>query len=306
MTVAQVFNVAIASLDSGLALATGTADSTVKVIQGLKITKARALLGLGGATNVAAAGALVAGIPTDSSYRHTYAATSGSNAIWGQARSGRRYNVGNNLEGNARDIPVANQLDFFSSKDPRVPSSYTVSANGKDTTKSQDGLLFSRTTTLWGQESPVQVTSGIDARLIEAEAAFQSGNFLTPVTGTLAILNALRASAHTLGGSVTYAANALPALTDPGTDSARVALLFREKAFWTFSRGQRLGDLRRLARQAPYTKKNGGAGWFDETNTFPTGNHYRGGVYGSDVNLPVPKDEEFNNPKFHGCIDRNA
>ena len=304
LTVAQVFNVAIATLDSGLALATGTADSTVKVIQGLKITKARALLGLGGAANVAAAGALVAGIPTDSAYRHTYAATSGSNAIWGQARSGRRYNVGNNLEGNARDIPVANQLDFFSSKDPRVPSSYTVSTNLKDTTKSQDGLMFSRTTTLWGQESPVIVTSGIDARLIEAEAAYQSGNFNTATTGTLAILNALRASAHTIGGSVTYAANALPALTDPGTDSARVALLFREKAFWTFSRGQRLGDLRRLARQAPYSKTNGG--WFDETNTFPTGNHYRGGVYGTDVNLPVPKDEEFNNPKFHGCIDRKA
>jgi hypothetical protein len=34
------------------------------------------------------------------------------------------------------------------------------------------------------------------------------------------------------------------------------------------------------------------------------GTHYRGGVYGADVNMPVPKDEEKNNPNFNGCIDR--
>jgi hypothetical protein len=297
LPVAQVFQVAIASLDSGLALATATNDSTVKVARALKITKARALLGLGGATNVAAAAALVAGIPTDSIYSHTYAATSGSNAIWGQATSGRRYNVGDNVEGNAHDIQVANNLNFFSSKDPRVPSRYTISSKG-DTTKSQDGLIYSRTTTLWGQETPVQVTSGIDARLIEAEAAFVSGNFNTPTTGTLAILNALRAAPHVLGGGVTVAA-ITPALTDPGDDSSRVAMLFREKAFWTFSRGQRLGDLRRLARQDPYKT------WYNVGNLFPSGQHYRGGTYGTDVNLPVPKDEELNNPKFRGCLDRN-
>ena len=295
-TVAQIFQTAIVSLDSGLNLiATGTADSTVRIARAIKITKARALLGIGGAANVAAAGALVAGIPTDSQYVHTYAATSGSNAIWGQATSGRRYNVGDNVEGNAHDIPVANNLNFFSSKDPRVPAKYTISSKG-DTTKSQDGLIFSRTTSIWGQETPVQVTTGIDARLIEAEAAFISGDYNTPVTGTLAILNALRASPHTL---VTVTTPVMAALTDPGTDSARVAQLFREKAFWTFSRGQRLGDLRRLSRQDPYKT------WYNVNNTFPSGTHYRGGTYGTDVNLPVPKDEENNNKNFHGCLDRN-
>jgi hypothetical protein len=257
------------------------------------------LLGIDAQGNAAAARALMNGIPTTFKYQHTYAASSGSNAIWGQPNSGRRYNVGDSIEGNAHDIPVANNLPFFSSKDPRVPSKYTVSTNGKDTTKSQDGLTFSRTTSLWGQETPVDVTNGIDARLIEAEAAFLSGNYATATTGTLAILNGLRAAAQTLG-TVTVAANALPALTDPGTDSARVAQLFREKAFWTFSRGQRLGDLRRLIRQAPYKT------WYNPGNTFPKGDHYRGGTYGTDVNLPVPKDEENNNPNFHGCIDRNA
>ena len=77
---------------------------------------------------------------------------------------------------------------------------------------------------------------------------------------------------------------------------AGVDLLFREKALWTFSRGQRLGDLRRLVRQ--YARPA------DEA--FPVGKHYRGGDYGKDVNLPVPKDEEKNNPNFTGCIDRAA
>jgi hypothetical protein len=304
LPVSKVFAAAIASLDSGYALL-APADTASDVGRAIKITRARAMLGISATDSAARAAALMNGIPTSFKYQHTYAATSGSNAIWGQPNSGRRYNVGDSLEGNAHDIFVKYNIPFFSSKDPRVPSKYTISTSGKDTTKSQDGLTFSRTTSLWGQETPVDVANGIDARLIEAEAAFLSGNYGTATTGTLAILNALRASAQTLG-TVTVAANALPALTDPGTDSARVAQLFREKAFWTFSRGQRLGDLRRLAREAPYSKKNGGTGWFDETNTFPTGVHYRGGTYGTDVNLPVPKDEENNNPNFHGCIDRNA
>jgi hypothetical protein len=297
-TVLQVFATAIKSLDSGYALLVGK-DTASDVGRAIKIAKARALLGINAQQNAGAAAALMNGIPTTFKYQHTYSLNAGDNAIWGQPRSGRRYNVGDSLEGNAHDIKVANNLPFFSAKDPRVPAKYTVSAKG-DTTKSQDGLIFSRTTDMWGQESPVDVANGIDARLIEAEAAFLSGNYGTATTGTLAILNALRASSQVLTNNLTVAANALPALPDPGTDSARVAQLFREKAFWTFSRGQRLGDLRRLIRQAPYST------WFNAGNTFPTGTHYRGGTYGPDVNLPVPKDEENNNPNFHGCIDRNA
>jgi hypothetical protein len=90
----------------------------------------------------------------------------------------------------------------------------------------------------------------------------------------------------------------MAALTAPTTKDAAINLLFREKAFWTFSRGQRLGDLRRLIRQYGRT----------QDNVFPVGVHYRGGNYGVDVNLPVPQQEE-NNPELGGapaCIDRNA
>lgn len=288
---AQVFGAAVASADSGLAvLGSATDAESQRVGNALRITKARALLGTAtaGSANYTAAAALVSGVPTSYTYQHTYAAGSGSNALWGQPNSGRRYNVGDSVEGNARNILVQNNLPFFSAKDPRVPAVYTISTSGKDTTKAQDGLVFSRTTTLWGQETPVDVANGIDARLIEAEAKLQAGD----AAGMLSILNALRAAPQKLG---TVTTPVLSALGDPGTNAARVDLLFREKAFWTFSRGQRLGDLRRLIRQYGRTPDT----------TFPVGPHYRGGTYGSDVNLPVPQQEE-NNPNFHGCVDRNA
>jgi len=284
-SVAEVFEIAIASLDSGLTeIGSTTGADADNIRNALHVAKARALLGV---DRVADAATEVAGIPRTFSYDHTFAASSGDNAIWGQPNSARRYNVGNDREGNDRSIPVANNLNFFSANDPRLPAKYTVSSKG-DTTKSQDGLTFSRTTSLYNQTTSIAVANGIDARLIEAEARLQASD----VTGMLNILNALRAAPPKLG-EVQPAA--MPALTDPGTDAARLDLLFREKAFWTFSRGQRLGDLRRLIRFYGRTPEN----------TFPTGEHYRGGEYGTDVNLPVPQQEE-NNPNFHGCTDRNA
>jgi hypothetical protein len=280
LTTDSVFRTAIASFDSGLAIATGTDNASVRINRALRIGKARSLVAL---QRYDEAATLVANIPTTYSYDHTFAAVSGSNALWGQARSGRRYNVGDNIEGNARNIPVANNLNFFSARDPRVPANFTITIrnNRPDTTRSQDGNTLSRTTTIWDRETPVAVFNGIDARLVEAEAAYQRGD----IPGMLAILNALRATPPPLG---TVQPAAMPALTDPGTPEARVDLLFREKAFWTFGRGQRLGDMRRLMR-APYNRS--------AVNTFPEGSHYRGGTYGTDVNLPVPQQEE-NNPNF--------
>jgi hypothetical protein len=279
LTTDSVFRTAVASFDSGSAIATGTDTESVRIARALRIGKARALVAL---RRYAEAATLVAGIPTTYSYDHTFAAVSGSNAIWGQATSGRRYNVGNNVEGNARNIPVANNLNFFSAGDPRVPSTYTITIrnNRPDTTRSQDGNTFSRTTSIWARETAVAVFNGTDARLVEAEARYQAGD----VPGMFGILNALRATPPRHG---TVQPAAMAALADPGTPSAQVDLLFREKAFWTFSRGQRLGDLRRLIRDYGRTA----------ANTFPEGTHYRGGTYGTDVNLPVPQQEE-NNPNF--------
>jgi hypothetical protein len=166
---------------------------------------------------------------------------------------------------------------------------YTISAKG-DTTKSQDGLIYSRTTTLYGQVTSIAVVNGIDARLIEAEAALAAGQPAQMMT----ILNTLRATPLTIG-TVTTVPSTLPALADPGTADGRLNLLFREKAFWTFTRGQRLGDLRRLVRQYHRTV----------AQVFPEGTHYRGTTYGADVNLPVTVGESNGNLNFTGCLDRN-
>jgi hypothetical protein len=93
----------------------------------------------------------------------------------------------------------------------------------------------------------------------------------------------------------TFKPAALAALPTPTSQAAGVQVFFREKAFWTFGRGQRLGDMRRMIRQYNLT-----AG-----SVFPTGSFFKGGNYGNDVNLPVP-DAERANPLFTGCIDRNA
>ena len=88
----------------------------------------------------------------------------------------------------------------------------------------------------------------------------------------------------------------MPAPTNaPTTKDAALNIFFREKAFWQFGRGFRLGDLRRLVRQYGRT----------QDQVFPVGSFFKGGTYGTDVNLPTP-DTELTNPNFHGCIDRNA
>jgi starch-binding outer membrane protein, SusD/RagB family len=302
LPVKDVFNVAIASFDSALALSTGTDAGSVSINRAARIAKARALLGVG-LSNAAAAAALVAGIATTYRYDVTASLTGGINTLWDQAASQGRYVVADSLQGNNRSITVKNAIPFFSAHDPRVPAHYRVAANGRDTVKAQDGnTLIIQVDSLWGQTSAVAVVAGLDARLIEAEAALQAGN----AASMMSILNALRAtplqitapSPTATGTHPGWTTPVMPALSDPGTQAGRVALLFREKAFWQFGRGHRLGDLRRLIRDY------GRAG--DGSDTFPVGVHFQGGNYGADLNLPVTTDEQTGNPNFTGCLDRKA
>jgi len=278
-SVAEVFGVAIASFDTALINLQGLTDAaSVRVRNAVNIARGRALLGINRPADAATA---VAGIPTTYSYDHTFATTSGDNALWAQGVSQQRYAVGANPEGNSATFPVGAAIAFFQLKDPRVPSAFGAGL-------AQDGQTRARNTTIWGRSTAVAVTNGVDARLIEAEAALRAGN----AAGMLSILNALRATPPKLGE---VQPSGLAALTDPGTEAGRVDLLFREKAMWTFGRGQRLGDLRRLIRQYGRTADQ----------VFPTGQHYKGGQYGSAVNFEIPSDED-NNPAFTGCTDRNA
>jgi starch-binding outer membrane protein, SusD/RagB family len=136
----------------------------------------------------------------------------------------------------------------------------------------------------------VPVANYVDAQLILAESQLAAND-----AGWLATLNALRAGPTNIGA---ITVTGMAPLTDPGNASARLDLLFRERAFWTFGRGQRLGDLRREIRV--YNKT--------AAQVFPGEggiNPRKNSNYGPDVNLPVPQAER-NNFKFGGCTDRKA
>jgi hypothetical protein len=304
LPVKDVFTVASASFDTAMTLSSGTDAASVTVNRAARIAKARALLGIG-LSNAAAAAALVTGIPTNFRYDVTASLTGGTNTLWDQPTSQNRYIVGDTITGKDRSILVKNAIPFFSANDRRVPAHYKLGATGKDTIKAQDGgTLVIEADSLWGPSTAVALTSGLDARLIEAEAALKAGD----AAGMMVILNALRTSPQVITASSPTATGthpgwttpALTALTDPGTADGRVNLLFREKAFWTFGRGQRLGDLRRLIRD--YGRKADGS----DAGGYPLGTHYKGGVYGIDLNLPVTTDEQVGNPNFTGCLDRKA
>ena len=125
---------------------------------------------------------------------------------------------------------------------------------------------------------------------MEAEAKLNASDF----AGMMTILNALRTAPQNLGS---FSTPAMSTLATPATKADAVNLFFREKAFWTYSRGQRLGDLRRLIRV--YGRAA------DGSDTFPAGTFFKGGTYGSDVNFPMTVDET-NNPSFAKCLDRKA
>lgn len=288
LPVSAVFTAAIASFDSALSTASGTDAASIRVRRAARIGKARAQLGnnqfAAAAATITAPGADT--VPTSFAYQTTLSLTTSTNIIWDQGFSAKRYTVADSLEGNSRNLLVKNAIPFFSAKDPRLPVVDTKVVG-------QDGGTFVRTTTLYDRLTPADIVNGIDARLIQAEAALRGSD----VTQWLAILNGLRQGPGRVPqvGTVVIPSTALALLTDPGSDTARVSLHFREKAFWTFSRGQRLGDLRRLVRQFQRSP----------ANVFPVGTHYKTTAYGDDVNFPIHTDET-NNPKFTACLDRNA
>ncbi|HEU4630461.1 MAG TPA: hypothetical protein VFS08_11995 [Gemmatimonadaceae bacterium] len=287
LTTSEVFERAIAHADSAIAAASGDEADDERVRNAAAVMKARALVNLG---RYAEAAAAVADVPTDFEIVNEHSQTSRSNQIWALNNSGARWTMSLGEGGNGLDFVV---------NDPRVPAcrpsrtdEATVPAFLEPCPGGTASRPFDRATPVpflvqqkWPErESPAAWVNGIEARLIEAEAALAGGG------DWLGILNTLRAGV-----------DGLAPLTDPGTAEGRVDLLFKERAFWLFSTGHRLGDLRRLIRQ--YGRA--------EDDVFPTGEWYLGASYGDDVNFPIPQSEH-NNPQVDVptdapvCIDRNA
>lgn len=272
LTTPQVFNAAIQRFDSVLTTDTATADSAMRYLA--RVGKARALLDL---ALFDSAAAVVA--PVSLSFKYLTTHTAFTNREYNGLHV---FNSGASVGGTGRfsvsDKEGINGLNFRSAGDPRV---VTV----------QQGLGFDGSTPLFALQkyaannSPAVVADGIEAQLIVAEAQLRKGLYANWLT----TLNNLRANGGVAG---------LAPLADPGATpdtAARTNLMFRERAFWLFGTGHRLGDLRRLVRQY---------GRGSET-VFPTGNYFKGGLYGTDVNIPVPFEER-NNPNFQGCLDRGA
>ena len=240
--------------DSALVLANIQLDSAIKYVRDstrfitlARVTKGRALLDQG---KYAEAASVVAPVLTTSIY-----ATERNNQITVFDRwcMGCEMTAVSNNEG-------GNGLPFGSAADPRVPAF----VQGPRNTNAADTLYY---TTLGSHDNDRTVlASGIEARLIQAEAALHSNQ------NWKAILDSLRI---TVG---------LDTLVDPGTTDARVDLLYRERAFWLFMTGRRLGDMRRLIKN--YNRS--------PESVFPTGPYPggTGGSYGSSTSIPFMLAEQ--------------
>jgi hypothetical protein len=293
LTTEELLQRAIEKFDSAATIATaaGGATGATAQLNASRVGKARALLDL---NQPAQAVTALAGVPANFEHRVFHSATTArqNNGIFAYTYLGRRWTL-SEREG-------VNGLPFRSEGEEQNSTGAVVTAGDRRVRweRGTGGLAagFDGTTPLFlarphsARDSSIVLASGVEALLIEAEAALRAGD----PSGAISKLNAARAQQ---GVAAT--------LADPGTDAARVDLLFKERAFALFLTGHRLGDLRRLVRQ--YARA--------ASSVFPTGPYgfdpatprgaNAGGAYGTEVNLPVPSDEE-NNPNFTGCLDRNA
>lgn len=247
-----------------------------------QVTKGRALLDQGQFANAAAA---VAGVPTtfQYNYQHSVTTTRQNNGDWGLTVSVGRFGVANLEGGNGLPFESDGNVKTNPTPDPRIPDSLANRAGTSTPTKGFDGSTDQFVQMKYpDRATPVTVADGVEARLIEAEAALNGGD---PV-GALNTLNALRSNSALLALRG-YPANSLPPLTLQVGTTAQQDQLFKERAYWLFLTSHRLGDLRRLIRQ-----------YGRAANTvFPIGPYFHGGNYGTDVNSPVPQQEQ-NNAKY--------
>lgn len=284
LTTAELLDTAKARFDSALKVS-GDADMTALASVG----KGRTLLDQGDAAGAAAA---VNGVPTAFAYllEHSENTDRENNGVFKGNVSDQRYSVA--------DAEGGNGLPFLSVPDPRTPIVLDPAETGFDgTTPLFDNLRYG------DRKASITLATGVEARLIQAEAALRAGDTLAG-SGFYAALNQPRANPAdrsyfdntTRGGTppIGVLANLAPA--NAAAAGGAVNLLFNERARWLWLTAHRLSDLRRLVRQ--YGRA--------ADAVFPTGPYFKSQqpTYGTDVNFPIPLDEA-NNPNFAQCIDRN-
>lgn len=252
------------------------------------IGQGRALLNLGRWAEAAGA---VSGIATTFNYFLQHSENGANNPFFSLQSNGR-YSLSHQEGGDVTGLPFRGGAgDDPANADPRLPWVEDPSGGFDPAFRLFIAQKYPNRT------SNVVLASGIEARLIEAEAAFNtSGDWLTP-------LNLLRADVGNLmAAQVDDYATLVPSpslapLADPGTDDARIDLIMQERAFWLWGTGHRVGDLRRMINYYGRT----------ESEVYPSGAYHKGGVHGTGVVFPVDFDEG-NNTLFDpgACVVTSA
>jgi hypothetical protein len=278
LTTNQQLDSAVAKFNAALAVSGSPLTPTFKQLA--QVGKGRALLDKG---DFAGAAAAVAGVSTtfQYNYQHSETTTGQNNGTWALTTNVGRFGVADRKGGNG--LPFQSDGDMKNANfDPRVANALRPNNGGHGFDNGIPGGELQYVQQKYpARSSPSTIADGVEARLIEAEAALQ-----TDPNAALTILNALRSNAapFALRG---YATSSLPPLTLQATKAAQVDQLFKERAYWLFLTSHRLGDMRRLIRQYGRTA----------ATVFPTGPYFKGGTYGTDVNSPVPQREQ-NNPNY--------
>lgn len=270
-----LLDTSIARFNTAIAAAGATPSATaLPNVQLARVGLGRALLDEAKYTEAAAA---VASVPTSFVYKIFYSSntTREQNSLWNLNGSNNRYTMA--------DTEGTNGINYRSANDPRIP--WKRLGNGFDNTSIVYQQLLQPTA-----DADVPLADGVEARLIQAEALLNAGNAtwldtLNALRANYANLEAARyADFATVSTTDSVTATTLDPLTDPGTAAARVNLLFRERAFWLYATGHRLGDMRRLIRNYGRTA----------TAVFPVGTSPKNGVFGNDVNLAISFGERNN------------
>jgi len=296
LTTRQLLDTAIARFDEALGVAAAVSNATLRqtMTNLANVGKARALVDSG---DFATAATTVSTVPTSFAYlsEHSEISTYENNGVFNGNTFDRRYSVADREGGNG--------FPFRSVIDPRTP----VRRRTAGSRNGFDGLTPQFNTFRFGdRKSPIPLATGVEARLIEAEAALQADT-ANPAAAFFTALNDPRSNAASRSyfnpspfsrtDTLTNPIPTLPNLTaaDDAAAGGAVNLLFNERARWLWLTAHRLGDLRRLIRQ-----------YGRAANTvFPTGPYFKSNpsAYGVDVNSPVPITEQ-NNPNFTACLNR--
>jgi len=332
LTTTQLVDSAIARFDAALALLPGNAGSTATQSQRnlARVGKARALLYRGNG-DAAAAAAVVAQVPDNFTFQleHSDNSTAEESFPWFFNISNERVSLSNNEGGTFVDDDDDGVIEYNEFRKTSAEGLPFLEAGGPTQPGGRDPrVLWRRRGTVANPESNLGfdgvtplydalkyqdrtsftvLASGVEARLIEAEAQFRAGN----AAGMIATLNALRAQVQPLmqllsanypnqqqlAGYQPGQGAVLAPLALPATAAEQRDLLFRERAYWLYLTGHRLPDMRRLVRQYG----------LNQAQVFPTGTHPKNQAYGTDVNFPIPVQEQNNPTSGAGqCIDRAA